>query len=82
MLEHTKFGQLVSEIHKSYSRGQPVLVGTSSVEESSEIYQLLLDCHANTWSSRPVFDRAHVRILNATPELAAKEAAIIAEVTV
>ncbi|KAK9841351.1 hypothetical protein WJX74_004386 [Apatococcus lobatus] len=79
MLEHTKYGQLVSEIHISYSRGQPVLVGTSSVEESSEIYQLLLECHTGPWSSRPVFDRAHLRILNATPELAAREAAIIAE---
>ncbi|KAK9865921.1 hypothetical protein WJX84_000593 [Apatococcus fuscideae] len=69
---------LVEPSHK-YSRGQPVLVGTSSVEESSEIYQLLLECHTGPWSSRPVFDRAHLRILNATPELAAREAAIIAE---
>ncbi len=77
----TKFGQLISEIHKSYERGQPVLVGTSTVEESSEVYDLLLSCHhVASRKLQPAFKNEHLRILNATPELAAKEASIIAEV--
>lgn len=80
MLEHTKFGQLVAEIHSSYVKGQPVLVGTSTVEESIEVFELLLYCRDGAKKKQPVFKPQHVRVLNATPELAAKEAAIIAEV--
>ena len=83
LLEQTKYGQVVDQIYKSYVRGQPVLVGTSTVEESSEIHKLLLDCKSYIMDKAAyvdVFDKQHVRILNATPELAAREASIIAEV--
>ena len=80
MLEHTKYGQLVSDIHKSYQTGQPVLVGTSTVQESIEIYDRLLTCRDGPRQEKLAFHPKHVRILNATPELAAKEASIIAEV--
>lgn len=43
--ERLKFGALVEEVKALYAKGQPVLVGTISVEKSELVHQMLIKAH-------------------------------------
>jgi preprotein translocase subunit SecA len=65
--EDAKFGAVVDDLAERYARGQPVLVGTISVEKSERLARLL--------------DKRGIRheVLNAKPDKAFREAEIIAQ---
>ncbi|KAJ8605384.1 hypothetical protein CTAYLR_002397 [Chrysophaeum taylorii] len=63
----TKFRSALREIRRLHERGQPVLVGTTTVEDSALISELLEN------------EEVPHRVLNAKPEVARREAEIIAQ---
>ncbi|HEY3141271.1 MAG TPA: preprotein translocase subunit SecA [Acidimicrobiales bacterium] len=65
--EDAKFGAVVDDIAERYETGQPVLVGTISVEKSEKLARML--------------DKQGIRheVLNAKPERAGREAEIVAQ---
>jgi preprotein translocase subunit SecA len=63
-----KMKALLRNILSTHSKGRPILIGTTSVEYSEEIYQALQDLEIN-----------NVKLLNARPENIEKEADIVAQ---
>ncbi|CAI5466914.1 unnamed protein product, partial [Closterium sp. Yama58-4] len=66
-----KVHHVIQEIVKMNQLGRPVLVGTSSVDESERLYAMLQVEHPRRF--------AHIQVLNARPENAAREAEIVAQ---
>ena len=62
-----KYDALVEEISEFSKRGRPVLVGTTSIEKSEKLSQMLTRRHGVVYE-----------VLNARPENAAREAEIVA----
>ncbi len=57
-----KYAAIVDEIKKSHEKGQPVLVGTTSIEKSEELSQLLTkaEVHHNVLNARQHEQEAHI----------------------
>lgn len=65
--EYTKWKEIAKQCHKLYEKGQPILIGTTSIEKSEIISQLL--------------DELEIRhqVLNAKPQNVKRESDIIAQ---
>lgn len=70
-----KFAYIVSVVEACWAEGRPVLIGTSSVNESETILAVLQD-----WC-RPAFRQlaSRVQLLNAKPENVRLEAQVVAQ---
>ncbi|KAL6754297.1 SecA DEAD-like domain-containing protein [Haematococcus lacustris] len=71
-----KAAALCSIVQRAWATGRPVLIGTTSVQESERVLQQLLQGTTASWSQR---HQAAIQVLNATPEKVRQESQIVAQ---